>query len=73
MTKLAQVFGIKPHHVQIEILKRFVDLFFVEDTNHRVFAVHSRHDRNAKIDVASFVTHPKAPVLRHAAFGDVEF
>src|SRR5262249_21625838 len=72
-TKLSQVVRIEPDDIEVEILERLVDLFFVEDTNHRVFAVHGRHDRNAKVDVAGFVAYAEATVLRHATLGDVEF
>ena len=53
-------------------MKLFVDLFFVENTNDRVFAVNRRHDRNTEVDVASFVTNAETAVLRHATLGDVE-
>src|SRR5437870_10040376 len=71
--KLAQIFLIKTDHIQIEILEGFVNLLLVENTNYGVFAVHGRHDRDTKIDVPRFVTNPKAAVLRHASFGDIQF
>src|SRR6185503_16275354 len=64
--KLAQVVFRETNHVQIQVPKLFVDLFFVENTNDRVFAVNRRHDRNAEVDVAAFVTNTETSVLRHA-------
>src|SRR6185369_3255839 len=71
-TKLAQVVFSETHDVQIQVFKLFVDLFFVENTNDRVFAVNRRHDRNAEVDVASFITNAETAVLRHATLSDVE-
>src|SRR5260370_639232 len=71
--KLPEIVRIESDHVQIQILDLFVDLFFVQNTNYGVFAVHRGHDRNAEINISSFVAHPKAAILRHAAFGNVEF
>src|SRR6185369_11153299 len=71
-TKLAQVVFRETNHVQIQVAKLFVDLFFVENTNDRVFTVNRRHDRNAKVDVATLVTNTETTVLRHATLGDVE-
>ena len=34
--------------------------------------MNGRHDRNTKVDVASFVADAKAAVLRHAALGNVQ-
>src|SRR6185503_900485 len=71
-SKLPQILFGKTDNVQVKILELFVDLFFVENTNDRVFAVNRRHDRNAEVDIASFITNTKTTVLRHAAFSDVE-
>src|SRR4029078_3566881 len=71
-TKLAQILFRKTDDVQVKILELFVDLLFIENTNDRVFAVNRRHDRNAEVDVASFVTNTKTTVLRHATLRDVE-
>src|SRR5690349_15636212 len=71
-TKLAQILFRKTNDIQVEISKLFVDLFFVQDTNHCVFAVNSRHDRNAEVDVAAFITNSETAVLRHPTLGDVE-
>ena len=46
--------------------------FLVEDAQHRVFAMHGRHDGHAQINVARIGPHQKAAVLRHPALGDVE-
>ena len=35
--------------------------------------MYCRHDRNTKVHVSSFVTNPKAAVLRHTTFGDIQF
>ena len=35
--------------------------------------MHGRHDRDAEINIAPFVAHAKASVLRHTPLGDVEF
>ena len=48
-------------------------MFLIEDPNHRIFAMYCRHDRNTKVHVAALVTNAKAPVLRHAAFGNIKF
>src|SRR4030095_8718156 len=71
-TKLPQVLLGKADHIEVQILKRFVDLFLVENTNNSVFAVNRRHDRNTKVDVASFVTNPEASVLWDASFSDIQ-
>src|SRR6185503_2253020 len=70
--KFAQIFFGETDDVQIQVSKLFVDLLFVENTNDRVFAVNRRHDRDAEVDIASFVTNSKPAVLRHATLGDVE-
>ena len=44
MTKLSKIVRIESNHVQIEVAKSFIDLFFIENTNNSVFAVDSRHD-----------------------------
>src|ERR1044072_2505418 len=72
-SKLAQVVFREPDDVQIQVAKLFVDLFFVENTNDSVFAVNRRHDRNAEVDVATFITNTETTVLWYATLGDVEF
>src|SRR5262249_61232954 len=65
--------GIKTHYVEIKIAKLFIDLFFVENTYDRIFAVYRRHDRDAEVNSASFITDSKSAVLRHAALSNVQF
>src|SRR6185503_1376404 len=58
--------------VEVQVFEFLVDLFLIKDTNHRVFAMDGRHDRDTKVDVATFVTNPEATVLRHSTLGYVQ-
>ena len=54
-------------------MKFLGERFLVQDAQNRVFSVDGRHDGNAEIDEAALVADPEAPVLRHAALGDIQF
>src|SRR5262249_14242352 len=45
---------------------------FVQNTEHDLFAVDSRHDGHAQVIVFATDTDPHAPVLGQPAFGDVQ-
>src|SRR5262249_54030328 len=72
-TKLPDIFVGESDHIQIQVAKLFVDLLPVENTNNSILAMYRRHNRDAKVNVASLVAHAEAPVLRDAPLGDVEF
>ena len=64
---------VKAQTFQRQRLQLFGQVFLVQHPQHRVFAMHAGHDRHPKIDVAAGVSHLEAPVLRHAALGNVQF
>ena len=45
---------------------------FIEHAQHRVFSMDGRHDGDAEINGPPAVTHPEAPILRHAALGNIQ-
>ena len=55
-----------------ELVKLLAHRLLVEDAQYGVFAVDGRHDRDAEVDLASFVAHTKTPVLGNPVFGNVE-
>src|SRR5689334_19855090 len=68
-----EFFGGEADHVQSQVGKFLGKRFFVEDAKNRVFAVASGHDGHAQVDVAAFILHAEAAVLRNAALGDIQF
>ena len=64
---------VEPQRFERERAVGFDHRALVEDTDHRIFAVNARHDRHAQVDVAPGRLDTEAPVLRHAALGDIEF
>src|ERR1700690_1839986 len=59
-------------HVEREIAKFFAERLFIKNAQDSVFPVNRRHDGNAEVHEAAFITNAEAAVLRDAALGDVE-
>src|SRR6185437_9971521 len=57
------------HYVAVQSAELLTERFLVQHAKHSVFAVNRRHDRNAKINKAAFVTHAEAAILRNAPLG----
>src|SRR5271156_1623440 len=72
-TEAGFVRAVETDYVECQVTEFLAESFFVEDTQHGVFAVDGGHDGNAEVHEATFVTHAEATVLRDAAFGDIEF
>ena len=64
---------IEADYVERQVAEFLAESFFVEDAQDGVFAMNRRHDRNAEVHEAAFVTHAEAAVLRNATLGDIEF
>ena len=71
--EFGEVSGTKTNHVQREFGELFAHGFFIEHTEHGIFAVDGGHDGDAEIDEATFVADAETTVLGDAALGDVEF
>ena len=59
--------------VEAQTMRGVSQRLLVEYAQHRVFAMDARHDGNAEIDTAAAHRQAKAPVLRRAPLGDIEF
>ena len=62
----------EPEDVEAQLGELLAHRLLVENTDHRVLAVHARHHRDAEVDGLARHAQPEAAVLRHALLGDVE-
>jgi hypothetical protein len=70
--ELGKIVIAEADHIERKLGKLFAHRFFVEHTQHGVFAMNGGHDGDAEIDEAAFIAHAETAVLRNAAFGDIE-
>src|SRR6266849_1027844 len=68
----AGFFGREADDIEAEAMEFFGKGFLVQHGKNGVFAVAGGADGNAQVNVAAFVFHAEAAVLRDAAFGDVQ-
>ena len=72
LAQLALGVVLEAEHIEVEGLELGVGRLLVEDTDHRVLAVHGRHDGDAEVDGAAREPDLEAAVLGDPLLGDVE-